>query len=122
MNSPGGKISQATSVGSLRDYLEFLQGHRQFITWPEPVMPEPDVRNVAVAAGRDFMTQPAITLCTNVSSHPVSPHSNNSIEMLINYRTVLTFLSSEFHTLIHRGRITLNDCYTVSLIAHAVFF
>ena len=69
MNSRGGKISQATSVASLRDYLDFLQGHRQFITWPEPVMPEPDVRNVAVAAGRDFMTQPAI-LFDQITGYP----------------------------------------------------
>jgi len=53
-------ISSVTSIGSLRDYLEFLKSHKQFITWPEPVMPEPDIRNVIAAGGRDFMTQPAI--------------------------------------------------------------
>ncbi|RLA14580.1 MAG: UbiD family decarboxylase, partial [Gammaproteobacteria bacterium] len=53
-------ISSVTSIGSLREYLEFLQSHKQFITWPEAVMPEPDIRNVIAAGGRDFMTQPAI--------------------------------------------------------------
>lgn len=53
-------IKAATSVGSLRNYLDFLDSHNQFITWPERVLPEPDIRKVVVAAGRDFMTQPAI--------------------------------------------------------------
>lgn len=53
-------IGSVTAIGSLRDYLEFLQSHKQFITWPEAVMPEPDIRNVIAAGGRDFMTQPAI--------------------------------------------------------------
>ncbi len=53
-------IDSVASIGSLRDYLEFLRRHKQFITWPEAVMPEPDIRNVIAAGGRDFMTQPAI--------------------------------------------------------------
>lgn len=52
--------SVAAKVGSLRDYLDFLESHNQFITWPERVFPEPGIREVVSAGGRDFMTQPAI--------------------------------------------------------------
>jgi 4-hydroxybenzoate decarboxylase len=50
----------AERIHSLRDFLEFLAEHGQCITWPDPVLPEPDIRNVAVAAGRDAMKAPAI--------------------------------------------------------------
>ena len=50
----------AARIGSLRDFLEFLGEHGQCITWPDAVMPEPDIRNVSVAAGRDAMNGPAI--------------------------------------------------------------
>lgn len=50
----------AERIRSLRDFLEFLSEHGQCITWPEQVIPEPDIRNVAVAAGRDAMNAPAI--------------------------------------------------------------
>lgn len=53
-------IAVASRIGSLRDYLELLSEHGQCITWPEPVMPEPDIREIAVAAGRDAMLGPAI--------------------------------------------------------------
>jgi UbiD family decarboxylase len=55
---------QARAVGErvrdLRDYLALLAEHGQCITWPDPVMPEPDIRNVSVATGRDAMLGPAI--------------------------------------------------------------
>ncbi|MEQ8387358.1 MAG: UbiD family decarboxylase [Alphaproteobacteria bacterium] len=47
-------------IESLRDFLALLEAHGQAITWPESVLPEPDVRNVVVAAGRDNMYGPAI--------------------------------------------------------------
>jgi len=50
----------AKRIHSLRDFLEFLSEQGQCITWPDQVMPEPDIRNVAVAAGRDPMNAPAI--------------------------------------------------------------
>jgi len=50
----------AERIHSLRDFLEFLSEHGQCLTWPDTVMPEPDIRNVAVAAGRDAMNGPAI--------------------------------------------------------------
>ena len=50
----------AERIHDLRDYLELLAEHGQCITWPETVLPEPDIRKVVVAAGRDAMTGPAI--------------------------------------------------------------
>jgi 4-hydroxybenzoate decarboxylase len=50
----------AERIHCLRDYLELLGEHGQFITWPEAIMPEPDIRKIAVAASRDAMTTPAI--------------------------------------------------------------
>lgn len=50
----------AGSVKSLRDFLEVLESLGQCITWPNAIMPEPDIRKVAVAAGRDMMGGPAI--------------------------------------------------------------
>jgi UbiD family decarboxylase len=59
----------AAKVGSLRDFLEFLESNQQFITWPDKVLPEPGLREVVSAAGRDFMTQPAI-LFDKVAGYP----------------------------------------------------
>jgi 4-hydroxybenzoate decarboxylase len=50
----------ASSIRSLRDFLEVLASLGQCITWPHAVMPEPDIRKVAVAASRDMMGGPAI--------------------------------------------------------------
>jgi 4-hydroxybenzoate decarboxylase len=47
-------------IGSLRDFLALLAENRQCITWPDPVMPEPDIRYAAVAAGNDVQGGPAI--------------------------------------------------------------
>lgn len=50
----------ARTVNSLRDFLDLLAEHGQFITWPDAVMPEPDIRDISVAAGRDALLGPAI--------------------------------------------------------------
>ena len=59
----------AERVRTLRDYLELLAEHGQCITWPEAVMPEPDIRKVVVAAGRDALAGPAI-LFDRISGYP----------------------------------------------------
>jgi 4-hydroxybenzoate decarboxylase len=59
-STPNTSRTVAERISSLRDFLEFLSEHGQCITWPDQVMPEPDIRNVAVAAGRDAMNAPAI--------------------------------------------------------------
>ena len=51
-------IKLATSVRSLRDFLELLDSHGQCITWPDAVMPEPDIREICVAAGQDVPGAP----------------------------------------------------------------
>lgn len=50
----------AARIRSLRDYLELLGENGQYVTWPEAVMPEPDIREIAVAAGRDALYGPAV--------------------------------------------------------------
>ena len=59
----------ADRIRNLRDYLELLGEHGQCITWPEAVMPEPDIRKVVVAAGRDALAGPAI-LFDKVRGYP----------------------------------------------------
>lgn len=46
---------QATAVGrrikGLRDFLALLDEIGQLVRWKDEVLPEPDIRNIAVAAG-----------------------------------------------------------------------
>ena len=62
-------LKVAKRVGSLRDFLEFLAEHGQCIDWPDAIMPEPDVRDIAVAAGRDSMNGPAIVF-NDIKGYP----------------------------------------------------
>ena len=59
----------AERIHCLRDYLDLLAEHGQFIKWPEAVMPEPDIRKIAVASGRDSMGAPAI-MFDNIRGYP----------------------------------------------------
>jgi len=52
--------TRARNITSLRDFLALLADYGQCLTWPEKVWPEPDIRKVAVAAGRDAMNGPAL--------------------------------------------------------------
>src|SRR3546814_12157994 len=60
---------RARGVGSLRDFLELLEEYGQAITWTDRIMPQPDLRNIAVAASRDVTPAPAI-LFDNIEGHP----------------------------------------------------
>ncbi|RLA09813.1 MAG: UbiD family decarboxylase [Gammaproteobacteria bacterium] len=62
-------IEVAKKVGSLRDFLDLLESKGQFITWPDEVMPEPDIRNILVAAGDDDKNGPAI-LFDKIKGYP----------------------------------------------------
>ncbi len=62
-------LAIARRVGSLRDFLELLREHGQCITWPDAILPEPDIRNIAAAAGRDEMYGPAV-LFDNIRGYP----------------------------------------------------
>jgi len=78
----------AERIGSLRDFLKFLSEHGQCITWHDQVMPEPDIRNVAVAAGRDAMNAPAL-IFDKISGYPGKrivvgvPGSFNNLALLL---------------------------------------
>jgi UbiD family decarboxylase len=56
-------------IGSLRDFLELLTDNHQCIRWTEPVMPEPDIRHIAVAASNDVQGGPAV-LFDNIRGYP----------------------------------------------------
>lgn len=62
-------LEVARRIGSLRDFLEFLKENGQCINWSEEVYPETDIRNVAVAAGRDSMNGPAV-IFDNIAGYP----------------------------------------------------
>ncbi len=59
----------AERIHCLRDYLDLLVEHGQLINWPDAVMPEPDIRKIAVASSRDSMTAPAI-MFNNIRGYP----------------------------------------------------
>lgn len=50
----------AKRVRCLRDFLDLLSEHAQYVQWPDAVLPEPDIRHIAVAAGNDPGGGPAI--------------------------------------------------------------
>ena len=87
---PTSAIAVAKRIHSLRDFLEFLAEHGQCVTWPDPVMPEPDIRNIAVAGGRDNMNGPAILL-DNIVGYPgkrivLGVHGSfNNLALLLGY-------------------------------------
>lgn len=59
----------AGRIRCLRDFLDLLAEHGQSIIWPQAVMPEPDIRKIAVASSRDSMTAPAI-MFDNICGYP----------------------------------------------------
>lgn len=74
MNAPvtniGGDLAaRARSVSSLRDFLDLLASQGQAVEWNERVMPEPDIRNIAVAASRDVNGAPAIQF-NHIAGYP----------------------------------------------------
>src|SRR5277367_4657320 len=52
-------------IASLRDFIDLLVENRQCITWPDPINPEPDIRNIAVASGNDVQGGPAVMFDRN---------------------------------------------------------
>ncbi len=74
MNAPATNIgidlaARARAVSSLREFLELLEEQGQLIHWRDRVLPEPDIRKVAVAAGRDVNGAPAIVF-DNIAGYP----------------------------------------------------
>ncbi|MYH69484.1 MAG: UbiD family decarboxylase, partial [Gammaproteobacteria bacterium] len=46
-------ITVGKRVKGLRDFLDLLDENGQLALWEDEVLPEPDIRNISVAAGRD---------------------------------------------------------------------
>ncbi|MDE0156780.1 MAG: UbiD family decarboxylase, partial [Gammaproteobacteria bacterium] len=55
-------ITVGKRVKGLRDFLDLLDENGQLAVWEDEVLPEPDIRNISVAAGRDAMHGPAVRL------------------------------------------------------------
>ena len=62
-------IAVGRRIKGLRDFLALLEENGQLAVWDEEVVPEPDIRNISVAAGRDAMHGPAVLL-TNIRGYP----------------------------------------------------
>lgn len=67
--APPPGASASPRVGGLRDFLDLLGKHGQCVRWTEPVLPEPDIRNITQAAGRDPLHGPAV-LFEHVRGYP----------------------------------------------------
>jgi vanillate/4-hydroxybenzoate decarboxylase subunit C len=80
----------AARLGSLRDFLDLLSEHGQMVTWPEPVMPEPDLRHVGVAAGNDVAGGPAV-LFEQVRGYPDKRVALNVLGSFANLAVLLGF-------------------------------
>lgn len=59
-NKHASESKEQKRIVSLRDFLDLLKENGQYLIWPDEVTPEPDIRNAAVAAGRNSMGGPAI--------------------------------------------------------------
>ncbi len=65
----GAALAVGKRIKGLRDFLELLEENGQLARWSEPVMPEPDIRNISVAAGRDADNGPAVII-DNILGYP----------------------------------------------------
>ena len=62
-------IAIGKRIKGLRDFLALLDENGQLAVWEEEVLPEPDIRNISFAAGRDAMNGPAVLL-NNIKGYP----------------------------------------------------
>ena len=46
-------IAVGQRIKGLRDFLALLDENGQLVLWEDEVLPEPDIRNISFAAGRD---------------------------------------------------------------------
>ena len=96
----------AARVGSLRDFLEFLGEQGQCVHWPDPVLPEPDIRNISVAAGNDAATGPAVVF-DKIRGYPgkriaINVHGSfGNLALLLGYPKT-TPIRDLFHEIIRR--------------------
>jgi 4-hydroxybenzoate decarboxylase len=102
-----------SDVRSLRDFLELLASQGQCITWPDAIMPEPDIRKVMVAAGRDMMDGPAI-LFDRIRGYPgkravVGVHGSFANIAAVMGRPKGTSIKALFYELVGRWRSQSSD-------------
>jgi UbiD family decarboxylase len=96
----------AARVGSLRDFLAFLGEQGQCVHWPDPVLPEPDIRNISVAAGNDAATGPAVVF-DKIRGYPgkriaINVHGSfGNLALLLGYPKT-TPIRDLFHEIIRR--------------------
>jgi len=96
----------AARVGSLRDFLAFLGEQGQCVHWPDPVLPEPDIRNISVAAGNDATTGPAVVF-DKIRGYPgkriaINVHGSfGNLALLLGYPKT-TPIRDLFHEIIRR--------------------
>ena len=69
MNSSPEAIAVGRRIKGLRDFLALLDENGQLLVWEDELLPEPDIRNISVAAGRDAMYGPAVLL-NNIRGYP----------------------------------------------------
>ena len=101
---------EALAVGQrikgLRDFLALLDENGQLAVWEEEVLPEPDIRNISVAAGRDALHGPAV-LINNIKGYPgkqvvVGVHGSFTNLALLMGRPKGTSVKELFYEMVNR--------------------
>tara|TARA_R110000787_G_scaffold235621_5_gene342362 strand:- start:2003 stop:3493 length:1491 start_codon:yes stop_codon:yes gene_type:complete len=80
----------AARLHDLRAYLKLLAEHGQMVRWSDSVTPEPDIRNVSVAAGNDVAGGPAV-LFDKIHGYPGHRVATNVLGSFANLAVLLGF-------------------------------
>ena len=99
-------IAIGQRIKGLRDFLALLDENGQLARWEEEVLPEPDIRNISVAAGRDAMHGPAVLL-NNIKGYPgkrvvVGVHGSFTNLALLMGRPKGTSVKELFYEMVNR--------------------
>ena len=99
-------IAIGRRVKGLRDFLALLDENGQLAVWEEQVLPEPDIGNIAVAAGRDALYGPAV-LINNIRGYPgkqvvVGVHGSFTNLALLMGRPKGTSVKELFYEMVNR--------------------
>ena len=99
-------IAVGRRIKGLRDFLALLDENGQLAVWDEEVLPEPDIRNISFAAGRDAMHGPAV-LINNIRGYPgkqvvVGVHGSFTNLALLLGQPKGTPVKALFHEMVNR--------------------
>ena len=99
-------IAVGQRIKGLRDFLELLDENGQLAVWEDEVLPEPDIRNISVAAGRDALHGPAV-LINNINGYPgkqvvVGVHGSFTNLALLMGRPKGTSVKELFYEMVNR--------------------